>query len=234
LITSIAGTGLTYKIVTDNTNLTATTTRMEMNSSGEFGFGTAPVSGKVVTIGGNAQIEGTLNVNQGAGISSISGTGNDTMLELLNATTTAISRVRINNNLHLCDYGTAQAVVDTDYQGKSAVQGLGTDLVLGVATNATSSIRFVTDNGSLTNYTERATMNFSGEWGINTTPTSGYYLHVGGNGIFGTGTPSGERLTVFGNIRVDATTSATSSGSSGTFMEINVGGTTYKIDLHNV
>lgn len=53
----------TFELVTDDDLLSNPQVRMTMNSSGEFGFGTAPVSGKVVTIGGNAQIDGDLNVD---------------------------------------------------------------------------------------------------------------------------------------------------------------------------
>jgi hypothetical protein len=50
---------------------------------------------------------------------------------------------------------------------------------------------------------------------------------------FGTNTPQ-KKVHIVGDIRIDGTTSASSSGSSGTFLTINVGGTDYKLDLHTV
>jgi hypothetical protein len=69
LITSIAGTSLDYKIVTDNSSLTATTTRMTMNSAGEFAFGSSsPLSGVKAYIEGDTRIDGDLDLNGNADI----------------------------------------------------------------------------------------------------------------------------------------------------------------------
>jgi hypothetical protein len=143
LITSIAGTGLTYKIVTDNTNLTATTTRMEMNSSGEFGFGTTPVSGKVVTIGGDSLIDGGLDVN---GLFNVSPTGFANTIDVNSIGNVGIGTTPIGSSKLSV---TGQVRVTGDYISPSAAANSYFQGTLAVGTNASSGRRMRIDGGGL-------------------------------------------------------------------------------------
>jgi len=60
------------------------------------------------------------------------------------------------------------------------------------------------------------------------------FLETPAFGVGASNFTASEIFHVNGKIRLDNSTSISSSGSSGTFLVINVGGTDYKIDLHTV
>jgi len=102
-------------------------------------------------------------------------------------------------------------------------ESITTQVGLGVISNGNAKLRLRSDSAD--------------SYGIRHEISSGsisFATHESGNATFGNGTDYGVKLAVIGDIRVDGTTSGTSSGSSGTFLQINVGGTNYKLDLHTV
>lgn len=79
----ISGTGTytAYQIVTDTIGLAQHNVRMEMNSLGEFGFGTSPTVGNRLHVAGNTQIDGALYVTSNVGFGIAPNTGVTTYIK---------------------------------------------------------------------------------------------------------------------------------------------------------
>jgi len=232
-----------------------------LNNSGSLavGHGTASqtldVQGTTL-LGGDTQIDGALTLNQGTGVSTITGTGaSDTRLEIQNSNTGALTRTRWNNQLAIGTLGTTATQLGSFYQGKSHILGFGSqDLV--IATAATD-IDFAVDNGSFTAPSLKMKVSSHVSIPISTgkafvvgvgvdDPSVRFQVHGGSalNGatqidgqttIQGTGTTSGTTALLVQNsastelLKVLDDGSIYSSGSKGVSGTFNYGGTTGEI-----
>jgi hypothetical protein len=196
-----AVTGTAWQVITDtNLLLSNPSVRMEMNSSGEFGFGTTPIASTRMAIGGNVQADGTLFVNNsgthtigtgtGSPILELDGSTNPT-LRLKDDTITKVDLSVDNGNGGLLNLYDSTGVLKTKIsQGASAFQNR---VVVGAASSFASINLAVIGQGTTsatnaflcydsTGSTELLRVRDDGNIGIGVGAPSAK-LHVGGDSL---------------------------------------------------
>ena len=143
-----------------------------------------------------------------------------TRLALNNDETTSFTQVRMGSELSQAIWmgssGSAFSSFNTFYRGKNIIRSL--DASLYIVTDEDHEFRIITDQDFLAgNNLTRLHMNGSGEFGINTSPTTGVRWHING-------TTRIDNLLHIGDISATGYSFPTSTGTLGQVLEVNASG----------